>query len=171
MNEIPRRGYSRKGLRTSIWKPGNKGKNYTLILCIRNVANQGVIHYELIEEGVKAKNFHDFLAGVKLPDNSSYYLWLDNLKVHHATYSCQKLGLPTIKEQLVQKKIYPNFLPSYTPQLNPVELCFNIIRKYEEKCKPRTFEELKRVIDKAIEDLNKQDLTKFFWHCLNFNFC
>jgi len=87
---------------------------------------------------------------------------LDNLKVHHATYSCQKLGLPTIKEQLVQKKIYPNFLPSYTPQLNPVELCFNIIRKYEEKCKPRTFEELKRVIDKAIEDLNKQDLTKFF---------
>jgi len=131
-------------------------------LCIRNVANQGVIHYELIEEGVKAKNFHDFLAGIKLPDNKPYYLWLDNAKVHHATYSCQKLGLPTIREQLTQKKISPTFLPAYTPQLNPVELCFNVIKGYVEKHEPRTYEELKYVIDKAMVEIQQKDLTKFF---------
>jgi transposase len=87
---------------------------------------------------------------------------LDNAKVHHATHSCRKLGLPTIKEQLTQKRIFPNFLPSYTPQLNPVELCFNIVKNYVEKQEPRTYEELKYVIDKAIVEIQQKDLTKFF---------
>jgi transposase len=87
---------------------------------------------------------------------------MDNLKVHHATYSCQKLGLPTVKEQLTQKKIYPRFLPPYTPQLNPVELCFNIIRQYVKRHQPRTFEELKNTIDEVIAKLQQEDLSKHF---------
>lgn len=167
LNEAPRYAYSRKGLRATIWKPGNKGSNYTLILCIKNIKEKGIIHYQLIEGGVKSQNLHDFLEGINLPNDKGHYLWLDNAKVHHSTYACQKLGLPTVKEQLSRKKIHPRFLPSYTPQLNPVELCFNIIRQYVEKSRPRTFEELKKTIDEAINIINQKDLTKFFWHCLS----
>jgi transposase len=57
---------------------------------------------------------------------------MDNLPVHRATDSCRILGLTTIEELLKSKNIKPIYLPSYTPELNPVEKCFNITRKYVE---------------------------------------
>ena len=133
LNEAPRFGYSEKGLRAVRRKPGKRGSNYTLIFSIQNVAEKGVIHYELIEKGMKTKNFHEFLTNLKLPSDEEYYLLLDNLPVHRATDSCKKLKLSTIRELLASKNIEPIYLPSYTPQLNPVELCFNNIRHNIEK--------------------------------------
>jgi transposase len=62
---------------------------------------------------------------------------MDNLSAHKATKSCQKLGLTTIEELLGSKNIEIIFLPSYTPEINPVEKIFNIIRQYVEKGRPR----------------------------------
>ncbi|CAI2200494.1 14861_t:CDS:1, partial [Funneliformis geosporum] len=124
-----------------------------------NVNDRGVIKWELIKGGMKTEDFHKFISSLNLPTNQKCYLLLDNLKVHHATKSCQKLGLTTIKELLASKNIIPIFLPPYTPELNPVELIFNFLRQNTEKKKPRTTEELKVSISKAIELLNQQDLT------------
>lgn len=44
LNESPRYGYSHKSSRANYRKPGKQGDNHTLILCIQNVAKQGVIH-------------------------------------------------------------------------------------------------------------------------------
>lgn len=44
LNEAPRYGYSHKSFRAIIRKPGSRGNNHTLILCIRSEANQGVIY-------------------------------------------------------------------------------------------------------------------------------
>jgi hypothetical protein len=44
--------------------------------------------------------------------------------------------------------------------LNPTELCFNFLRQSTEKNKPRTTEELEESIRKAIEKLEKEDLTE-----------
>jgi len=112
---------------------------------------------------MKSKDFHKFIS--ELPIDKSHYLLLDNLKVHHATKSCQKEGLSTIKELMTSKNIEPEYLPPYTPELNPVELCFNFLRQNTEKKKPRTFEELEASIDKAIKMLEQHDLTKYFRHC------
>lgn len=167
-NEAPRRGYSPKGSRAILYRPGNKGKNYTLALCIQIVKKQGVIYYELIEGGLETKSFHDFLTRLKLPNDKEYYLLMDNLPVHRAKQSCLDLNLLPIKELLFSKRVIPIYLPTYTPQLNPVELCFNFLRQYIEKCQPRTLEELKYFLDQAIEILNQKDLTKYFESCLNF---
>jgi transposase len=66
---------------------------------------------------------------------------------------------------LASKNIKSLFLPAYTPELNPTELCFNFIRHYVKKNKPRTYEELKSAIDKIIGMLNEKDLTEYFRHC------
>lgn len=113
---------------------------------------------------MKTKEFHEFLQGINLFSNEKHYLFLDNLKVHHAKKSCLKLKLTPIKELLESKNIEPVYSVPYSPQLNPVELCFNIIRKSIEKQKPRTFEGLKLAIDKVVENLQKEDLIKFFRH-------
>ncbi|CAG8442362.1 3953_t:CDS:2 [Ambispora leptoticha] len=151
LNETPRYGYAYKSFRANYRKPSYLGNNHTLILCIQNIANKGVIHYELIEGGMKTKNFHNFLTNLKLPTNEKHYLIMDNLKVHHAKQSCIKLGLTTIKELLASKNIEPVYLPPYDPEMNSVEYCFNLIRQQVEKNKPRTYEKLKSIIDKIIE--------------------
>jgi transposase len=168
LNEAPRRGYSLKGSRAVSFRPGNKGSNITLILCIQIVKKQGVFVYELIKGGLETQNFNDFLSRLKVPEGKECYLFMDNLPVHRASQSCINLNLLPIKELLKSKRIIPIYLPAYTPQLNPVELCFNFLRQYIEKHQPRTIEELSYFMAKAMEELNKQDLRKYLKHCLRF---
>jgi transposase len=167
LNEVPRRSYATKGWRANSRKPSSKGENHTLILLIRNMKSQGVIHYELIQGGMKSKNFHEFISTLKLPTSETHYLLMDNLKVHRANQSCLNLGLTPIKELLASKNIQPTYLPPYSPELNPTELCFNFIRKSIEKQKPRSTEELKLAIDKAVALLQEKNMTEYFRHCFD----
>jgi transposase len=116
---------------------------------------------------MRSKNFHEFITNLNLPSNKKHYLMMDNLKVHRANQSCLDLGLTPIKELLENKNINPEYLPPYSPELNPTELCFNFIRKSIEKQKPRTYEELKLAIDKAIIFLQEKDMTEYFRHCFD----
>src|SRR3954469_19127029 len=86
-------------------KPSWKGDNHTLILCVQNVKERGVVKWKLIKGGMKSKDFHEFISELELLPNQKCYLLLDNLRVHHATKSCQKLGLSTIKELMESKNI------------------------------------------------------------------
>jgi transposase len=90
---------------------------------------------------------------------------MDNLPIHKAEQSCIKLGLISIKELSESKNVEIIFLPPYTPEMNPVEYCFNLIRQWVEKNKPGTYEKLKLVIAKIINILNEKDLTEYFRHC------
>ncbi|RHZ36138.1 IS630 family transposase [endosymbiont GvMRE of Glomus versiforme] len=168
LNEAPRRGYSYKGSRAISHRPGNKGSNITFVLCIQIVKEQGIISYELFEGGLETQRFHDFIVNLRLPPDREHYLIMDNVPVHRARQSCLDLGLVTIKELLRSKAIIPLYLPPYTPQLNPVELCFNFLRQHIEKYQPRTFEELDIFLKQGIEILNQKDLTKYLEHCLKY---
>ena len=128
---------------------------------ITNVQFPNWMNSKLIKGGMKSKDLHKFLTKFKPSNNGKEnVLIMDNLSAHKATKSCMKLGLSTIKELLESKNIEAIFLPPYTPQLNPVELCFNFIRHYVE---------LKLVIDKIIGMLNEKDLTEYFRHCSEYN--
>ncbi|CAG8503270.1 5424_t:CDS:2, partial [Paraglomus occultum] len=96
----------------------------------------------------KAVDFHDFIKEINLPTNEKYYLLLDNAKIHRAIKVLLKKGRLPIKELLAQMNIDPLYLVAYCPQLNPVELIFNFLRSYVEEHEPRTFEELKHIIEK-----------------------
>jgi transposase len=134
LNLVPRRGYSPKGSRLIIQRPGNKGKNQTLILLAQITNGEKIIHSKLIEGGMDSKIFHEFLSNFNPPNNGKKnVLIMDNLRVHKSTKSCQKLGLSTIEELARSKGIEIIFLPPYTPELNPVEKIFNIIRQYTER--------------------------------------
>lgn len=150
LNETYRYGYAPRGQRTFTRKLGNAAAHYNLILCLLNVKEQAVIHYQIIKGGVKAKKFHSFLAGINLPSDGQHYLLMDNLCVHKTKKAYQKRGLTTVQELLASKNITPLYLPPYTPQLNPVELGFNTIKHYYRKRQPKTEKELQVVIEQAI---------------------
>jgi len=165
IGEAPRYGYAKRGLRVNSERTGKKSINYTLLLCVRNVEKEGVVYCWLKEGAVKAEHFHEFLSEIELSTNEKTYLVMDNVRIHHASWACRKLGLSTIKELLESKNIEPMYLPAYAPMLNPTEFCFNFIRHYVEKSKPETYEELEEVVDKTITLLQEKDMTKFFQHC------
>ncbi|WNE40910.1 MAG: Arginine repressor [Mycoplasmataceae bacterium] len=168
LNEDPRRGYSLKGIRAVSKRPSSKGEHYTLLLCIKNVKRGGVVHYQLVKGGANWRVFYDFLEDIKLTSNKKHYLLMDNARIHFAHKKREEKKLPNVKEQMANKNTEVINIVSYSPQLNPTELCFNFLRQNIEKNRPRNLEELKNYIDKALRDLNKQDLTKYFRHCFNY---
>ena len=109
---------------------------------------------------MKSEDFHDFLKEINFPVDKENQLLLDNVKVHHAKQSCIKRGRLPIKELVKLKNVILKYLVAYSPQLNPVELCFNFIRQHIEKCQARTEEKLKQAIEEAITLLQEQDLTE-----------
>jgi len=77
-----------------------------------------------------SEKFHKFLSDFNPTNNGKRnVLIMDNLSTHKAKQSCIDLGLSTIEELLKSKNVEVIYLPSYTPELNPVEKCFNITRK------------------------------------------
>jgi transposase len=115
-----------------------------------------------MEGAMKTEHFHSFLVDFNPPNNGKKnVVIMDNLPVHHATKSCIKLGLSTIAELLASKNIEPIYLPSYTPELNPVEKKNNIMKGDVKKAEARTKERLMSVIEERVKFFQKEDLTKY----------
>jgi len=81
---------------------------------------------------VNTQIFHDFLNKLNFSEQTSYLL-MDNVSFHRASGKRKELGLPSIEEQLAEKNMVPNYLPPYTPMLNPAELIINVVRHNIEK--------------------------------------
>jgi hypothetical protein len=135
LNEAPRYGYAPRGKKAISHSPGSKGKSYTLIIWATSKEKQGIVHYELTDKKVDAQVFHDFLANAKTHSEEESYLLMDNASIHRAPKRRKDLGLPTIEEQLIPKNFIPTYLPSHSPQFNPIEPIINVVRHNIEKAR------------------------------------
>jgi len=170
-NQDPRFGYSLKGDRAIARKPGHKGEHYTLLFAIRNLKKNGVVYWKLVKGSVNWEIFYNFLEEINPIGNKKNYLIMDNALIHTAPKKRKEAGIPSVEEQMLRKNIEVRFITRYAPMLNPAELVFNTLRQQTEKQRPRSYEELKSAIEKAVEEvLNEEDLSKRFWHCVNYSF-
>src|SRR5205823_13998819 len=113
------------------------------------------------------------LKNIELPTNEHYYLLLDNSSIHdppnkRPSKILREEGLLSMEELAKEKNITLVYLPGYTPELNPIELCFNTVRHFIEHSPTNTHEELEDSIDKIIDMINQKPLTKYFRHCQEF---
>jgi len=92
-------------------------------------------------------------------------LLLDNAAIHRATKSCETAGRLPISKLAAVKNIDLVFLPKYSPQLNPAELCFGIIKRSIEKQRPSTFEQLEKAIEMCLSRI-QGSIRKCFFKCL-----
>jgi len=93
---------------------------------------------------------------------------MDNASIHSSPKKRKSEGLPNVEEQMVRKNIEVKFITAYAPMLNPVELCFNLLRQQTEKNRPRSYEEMELAIKKVVDLLNTKDLMKYFEHCIDY---
>jgi len=168
LGAVPKYARADKNKRAVIKRTITKGLHYTLLLCVKNVNQPAIIHYQLTKEKVDTKFFHDFLEEINLASNDKHYLLLDNASIHHALGKRKELKLPSIQEQASKKNLELRYLTAYAPELNPVEKCFNFIKHHYRKARPQTFDELKQIIEETIKKLQQKDLRKWFKSCFDY---
>jgi transposase len=135
--------------------PRNRGKNQTLIAAItleggmgEALAIEGSTDTELFEAYVE-----EFLAPTL---EAGQVVVLDGLGAHR-TQRVRKLIEGRGAELL--------FLPSYSPDLNPIEEAFSKIKNIVRKAGARTREALNEAITEAMSAVTLENVAGWFSHC------
>lgn len=81
---------------------------------------------------------------------------MDNLPAHKVS------GIRELIEAKGAKLIY---LPSYSPDLNPIDKCWSKIKTYLRKAKARTREELEKALREALVLITEKDEQGWFKSC------
>jgi transposase len=135
--------------------PGDPGKNISLI---GGLSLDGLIATMSVVGSVNTNVFLYYIQEILIPQ-----LWvgaivvMDNLSVHHATVVQEAL-------EAVGAKVV--FLPPYSPDLSPIELCWSKIKQLLRSAKARKQELLDQALTQIInESISEDNLLGWFAHC------
>ena len=81
---------------------------------------------------------------------------MDNLPVHKAKW---------VEELLNSWGVRLKYLPPYSPDLNPIELCWSKLKSILRSIKPRTVAALLKAVKKAFRIISIADIKAWFSHC------
>jgi transposase len=134
--------------------PRNRGKNQTLIA---SVTLEGVMGVSMTIEGATdAQAFEAYVEHFLAPTLTEGQVVLDGLGAHRTD---------TVRELIELRGADLLFLPSYSPDLNPIEEAFSKIKNMVRKAGARTREALVEAIAIAISALTLEDVAGWFAHC------
>lgn len=134
--------------------PGNKGGNVTLL---GGLSLDGLIAAMTVPGSTNTDVFLTYVTQVLVPQ-----LWkgaivvMDNLKVHHAE-------IVRVAIESVGAKV--KFLPPYSPDLSPIELCWSKLKQFLRSCEARTLESLDQAMAEAVNYITEDDAFGWCNHC------
>jgi transposase len=150
----PRYARSPKGRRAFGKAPRNWGKNVTLI---SSITTEGMGPSMSIQGSSDTQSFGLYMRNVLAPRlRSGQIVLMDNLSVHKGAW---------VRELIEQKGCQLWLLPSYSPDLNPIEEAFSKVKNLIRKAKARTLEALFAVTGRALEAVSEEDARGFFENC------
>jgi transposase len=150
----PRYGRAPKGERARGKAPRNWGKNVTLI---SSITLEGMEASISIEGSSDTNSFSLYIRNVLLPRlKSGQIVLMDNLSVHKGKW---------VRELIEGKGCQLWLLPSYSPDLNPIEEAFSKVKTLLRKAKARTLEELFEATAHALCAISADDARGYFDHC------
>ena len=117
----------------------------------------GVRTLMTIEGGTSAEVFQAFVEQMLVPKlrKGDIVVW-DNLGAHKtvaARAAIEKAGARLM------------FLPPYSPDLNPIELCWSKLKQELKRLRARTHAALDAAIAAAMDRITPQDAQGWFRHC------
>jgi len=134
--------------------PPNYGENITLLGAI---GLQGVQAVMTVNGATDADVFRPDVKRVLGPTLApGDIVVLDNLSAHKAT---------GIQQALARRRVRRLFLPPYSPDLSPMELCLSKLKTALRAAKARTREAIDTAVQKAIETVTATDARNWFRHC------
>jgi transposase len=144
------------GKRASYGKvPRNRGKNQTLIASITSEGGMGAA--VSIEGATDAEVFEAYVEQFLAPTlEAGRVVVLDGLGAHRTA---------RVRELVERRGAELLFLPSYSPDLNPIEEAFSKVKNIVRKAAARTREALNEAISEAMSAVTLEDVAGWFSHC------
>jgi transposase len=150
----PRYGRAPKGERAFGKAPRNWGKNVTLI-CSITLCGMGPSMS--IEGSSDTDSFGLYMRDVLAPRlDAGQIVLMDNLSVHTSKW---------VRELVEERGCQLWLLPSYSPDMNPIEEAFSKVKGFLRKAKARTLEALFGATAQALDAVSAGDARGYFEHC------
>ena len=148
---VPRYARAPKGRRALGKAPRNWGKNITLI---SSITTKGMGPSMSIQGSSDTQFFGLYVRNVLAPPlRAGQIVLMDNLSMHKAGWA---------RDLIEQKGCQLWLLPSYSPELNPIEEAFSKMKYLIRKAKARTLEALFALTARALEAASEEDARGFF---------
>lgn len=149
-----RYGRAPRGQRAEGSAPVNYGPNVTIIGAIRL---SGVVTALSIEAATDAEVFQTFTDECLVPEvKPGDIVLMDNLGAHKGH---------KVREAIEAAGAQLVLLPSYSPDLNPIELCWSKLKGYLRSVGARTKETLYQALVQGFDRITTEDLLGWFKHC------
>ena len=143
-----------RGVRAYRRVPKNRGKNVTLIA---SMSLHGIGESRCVEGATDAAAFEAYVEHFLAPSLCEGQLVvMDNLGAHRPK---------RIRELIEARGAELVFLPSYSPDLNPIEQVFSKIKNILRKLGARTHEALLEAMEEALSKVTPADAAGWFEHC------
>jgi transposase len=143
-----------KGQRAYGRVPKNRGKNLTLIA---SMSLSGMGESMCIEGATDARAFEAYVEHFLAPSlTEGQVVVMDNLGAHRPK---------RIRELIEARGAELVFVPSYSPDLNPIEQAFSKIKNILRKLGARTHEALLEAMEEALSKIIPSDAAGWFEHC------
>jgi transposase len=150
----PLYGYAPKGERLYLSVPRSRGKNTTLL---SSMTIEGMGPSLAVEGATTARVFETYIEKVLVPTlHKGRLVVMDNLSAHRPK---------RIRELLESRGCELLYLPSYSPDYNPIEEAFAKIKNLLRKAAARSKEALVEAIAAALfSAITAEDVRGFFEH-------
>ena len=150
----PLYGWSKKGRRAYCAVPRNRGKNTTVLA---SMSLEGMGPSLAVEGATTARVFETYVERVLAPTlRRGQVVVMDNLSAHKGE---------RVREFIERRGCQLLYLPSYSPDLNPIEEAFSKMKGHLRKVEARSREALLEALGAAISAITHRDARGFFEHC------
>lgn len=150
----PRYSRAPRGARARGSAPRNRGKNRTLIT---SLTLEGMGPGLLLEGAVTTATFEAYVEHVLAPTlRPGQVVVLDTLRQHHSART---------RRVIEARGASLRFLPSYSPDLTPIEEAFSKVKTLLRRAAARTHEALAAAFWAALAAITPQDAAGWFAHC------
>lgn len=145
---------SLEGRRAFSYRKSYKGQKHTVIGAI---SIDGLVCIKTIKDSMNGEDFKTFVREDLCPKLShGKVVVMDNLKIH--------------KSEEVQKMIRdagakPLYLPRYSPDFNPIEMLWSVLKSFIRKFKPQTLFAIQQVLRIFLLILDKSFFKNWFTKC------
>jgi transposase len=147
-------GYAPRGQRLVASVPHGHWKTTTFV---GGLTTRGVIAPMVLDGAMDGATFAAYVEQVLAPEaRAGDLVILDNLSAHKT---------PAVRAAFARCRLRYEYLPAYSPDLNPIENAFSKLKRLVRSAAERTVEGLWTAIGRLIDRFTPAECRNYFRHC------
>lgn len=147
-------GRAAPGQRVVEATPDTSGPHYTVVATL---GWSGVQAPWVLEGAMNTLAFETYVEHVLAPTlQPDDRVFMDNLSAHKSD---------TIRRLIEARGAHLEFLPPYSPDFNPIELCWSKVKTALRAAKARDWDALVEALAKALRSVTPENVVAWFAHC------